>query len=82
MKRLSKDEYIRRQSFDVNKEGLYKAGQQARDQGISVRGCPDLVKYVGETRATFLESTWMKGWNDRDKELRNPWLPYADKEQS
>ena len=64
---------------DHNLELAYIAGQRARLEDKPLAKCPNLIPMFGEARATRLMDSWMRGWNDRDRELFL-WRRYAARE--
>lgn len=79
MTRLTKSQFHQRQNWDENKRRLYRAGQMARTEGLTLNACPLLGNYVG-TRAVELSEAWKSGWRDKDAELKpvDSWLPYKE----
>lgn len=55
---------------DRNGERAYVWGSAARLNDKPVSTCPDLVSAFGEPRGIVLCDAWMRGWFEKDKELK------------
>ena len=56
--------------YDRNIDLAYEAGHRARLEGRPVSKCPNLTIQFGEVYGTKLADAWMRGWFERDAQMR------------